>query len=94
MNTSPHALDATSTCASTHRARMTLAHDAMRMSVDDASMERARIDPCMRRAASRMPRIVRSRMRRPDHDAPSANLRIFISHARHGDRRMTWRAYR
>uniref|UniRef100_A0A809E0H9 Uncharacterized protein n=1 Tax=Ralstonia solanacearum TaxID=305 RepID=A0A809E0H9_RALSL len=41
MNTSPHALDATSTCASTHRARMTLAHDAMRMSVDDASMERA-----------------------------------------------------
>ncbi|QTY24869.1 hypothetical protein CDC46_26365, partial [Ralstonia solanacearum] len=67
---------------------MTLAHDAMRMSVDDASMERTRIDPCMRRAASRMPRIVRSRMRRPDHDAPSANLRIFISHARHGDRRM------
>ncbi|MGG1952723.1 hypothetical protein [Ralstonia solanacearum] len=62
MNTSPHALDATSTCASTHRARRTLAHDAMRMSVDDESMERARIDPCMRRAASRMPRIVRNRM--------------------------------
>ncbi|WP_197337611.1 hypothetical protein [Ralstonia solanacearum] len=63
------------------------------MSVDDESMEHA--DRSVHRlAAGRMPRIVRSRMRRPDHGAPSTNRRIFISHARHGDRRMTWRAYR
>lgn len=93
MNTSPHALDATSTCASTQRAHDTHTRRDACMSVDDESMEHA--DRSVHRlAAGRMPRIVRSRTRRPDHGAPSTNLRIFISHARHGDRRMTWRAYR
>lgn len=47
MNTSPHALDATSTCASTQRARMTLVHDAMRACRWMTNRWNTRIAPCI-----------------------------------------------